>query len=255
MSGGNYMAKPKSTSGYSFIELLVVIIIIGIIAAVAMRAMTGTNAAAKAEETKQKLERLAWAVAGNPTLVSSGVRSSYGYIGDIGAMPPNLEALVTNPGGYATWKGPYIQDPLTSDGTNTRFKLDGWGKVFAYSGGATISATGGGGSITRAIAPNLDNLLRNQVIVSITDFAGLPPGATYQDSIRALLDLPNGAGGATTKVKLPSRDGNLTFDSIPIGQHLLRVIYLPNNDTLRRQVNVDPGTVVPVQVQLFRKVF
>lgn len=249
------MHTSRRTSGYSFIELLVVIIITGIVATVAMRAMTGTNTAAKAEETKQKLERLAYAIAGDPNLLSSGVRTSYGYIGDVGGLPPSLDALASNPGGYTTWKGPYIQDPLTPDGTNTRYKLDGWGKPFSYSGGATIAATGGGGSITRSIASSVNDLLRNQVVVTVTDFAGLTPGTTYKDSVRALLDVPNGSGSVFTKLRFSSRDGYLTFDSIPIGRHLLRIVYVPTNDTLRRQVNVDPGTITPVQVQLFRKVW
>jgi len=249
------MQRLKSESGYSFIELLVVIIIVGIVATVAMRAMTGTNTTAKVEETKQKLERIAYAIAGDPSLLSGGARTSYGYIGDVGGMPSNVDALVTNPGGYTTWKGPYIQDPLTPDGINTRYKLDGWGRAIVYSGGTTIAATGGGGSITRTIASSLNDLIRNQVVVTVTDFAGLTPGTAYKDSVRALLDIPNGAGGTTTKLKLPSRDGYLMFDSIPIGQHLLRIVYTPNNDTLRRRVNVDPGTVTPVQVQLFRKVW
>jgi prepilin-type N-terminal cleavage/methylation domain-containing protein len=254
MFGDKRMRRPNSASGYSFIELLVVIIIIGIVASVAMRAMTGVNTTARVEETKQKLERIAYAIAGDPNLLSGGVRTNYGYVGDVGGMPPNLDALVTNPGGYGTWKGPYIQDRLTPDGTNTRYKQDGWGKAIAYSGGATIAATGGG-SITRTIASSLNDILRNQVAVTVSDFAGLTPGTTYKDSVRALLDIPNGVGGTTTKLKLPSRDGYLTFDSIPVGKHLLRIVYLPNNDTLRRQVNVDPGTVTPVQVQLFRMVW
>ncbi len=252
---GKLMNKYSSEKGYSLIELVVVIVIIGILATITFRSMSGTTSVARVEQTTRQLERIAQAIAGDPNLVSGGVRANYGYIGDVGGLPPNLDALVANPGGYTTWKGPYIQDELTPDVSNTRFKLDGWGQAISYSGGATVSSSGGGSSITRSIAPTVNALLRNQVTVSITDLAGVPPGTIYKDSVRALFDIPNGAGGVTTRVKFPSRDGFLIYDSIPIGQHLLRIVYTPNNDTLRRQVHVDPSTVVPVEVQLFRKVW
>lgn len=247
--------KLVTSSGYSLIELVIVIVIIGILATITLRSMSGTNSAARVEQTTRQLARIAHAIAGDPNLVSGGVRTNYGYLGDIGGLPPNLDALVANPGGYATWKGPYIQDELTPDASNTRFKLDGWGQAISYSGGATVASSGGGSSITRSIAPTVNALLRNQVTVSITDLAGVPPGTIYKDSVRALLDIPNGAGSVTTRIKFPSQDGFLIYDSIPIGQHLLRIVYTPNNDTLRRQVHVDPGTVVPVDIQLFRKVW
>lgn len=247
--------KFVTASGYSLIELVVVVVIIGILATVAVKSMRATTDTARTEETKRRLEKISFAIAGDPTLVSGGVRTNYGYIGDVGGMPANLDALVANPGGYTTWKGPYIQDDLTPDGTSSRFKKDGWGTTLSYSGGATVSSSGGPITITRSLAPSTTALLRNQVAVTITDLDHAAPGTVYRDSVKALLDIPNGTGGITVKTEFPAVDGFLKFDSIPIGQHLLRVVYMPNNDTLRRQVHVDPGTAVSVDVQLFRKVW
>jgi prepilin-type N-terminal cleavage/methylation domain-containing protein len=256
MINGRPMSRLKTDRGYSLIELVVVIIIIGILAGIAVRSLRSTTDTAKVEQTKRQMERIAFAIAGDPNVVSGGVRTSYGYVGDIGGLPANLDALITSPGGYTTWKGPYILDELSPDASNTRFKLDGWGKTLTYSGGITISSTGGGvGTITRSIAPTTNSLLRNQVVVVITDLGDASPGTVYRDSVKALFDVPNGVGGTTTKIKYPSSDGYLRYDSIPVGEHLLRVVYSPNNDTLRRQVHVDPGSVIPVNVQLFREVW
>ncbi len=248
-------ARITQSHGYSFIELIVVIIIVGIIATVAMRSMRGANDVAKVELTKQRLDRIAKAIVGDPSLVSGGNRTSYGYVGDVGAFPSNLDALASNPGGYTTWRGPYIVDDLTPDGSNTRFKQDGWGQTLTYSGGVTIGSSGGGSAITRTISPSASALLYNQVSVTITDLNLVPPGNIYRDSVKALLDIPNGSGATTTKVKFPSADGYLRFDSIPIGLHQLRVVYAPFNDTLRRQLAVDPSSTSAVNIQLFRKVW
>jgi prepilin-type N-terminal cleavage/methylation domain-containing protein len=244
-----------NSRGYSFIELIVVIVIVGIIASVAMRSLRGANDVAKVELTKQRLEKIANAIAGNPSLVSGGSRTSFGYVGDVGALPANLDALVANPGGYTTWRGPYIVDELTPDGSNSRFKLDGWGQTLSYSGGVSVVSNGGGTAITRAIAASISSLLHNQVAVTITDLNLVPPGSIYRDSVKALLAIPDGTGATTTKIEFPSADGYLLFDSIPIGQHQLRVVYAPNNDTLRKQVTVGPSSSVAVNMQLFRKVW
>ncbi|RME30712.1 MAG: type II secretion system protein, partial [Candidatus Zixiibacteriota bacterium] len=99
----------RGQRGYSLIELVVVLIIVGILASVALKSLRTAGVVAKTEQTRHELDKLAWAITGNPERSSGGVRSDYGYIGDVGALPPNLDALVTNPG-YATWKGPYIRD-------------------------------------------------------------------------------------------------------------------------------------------------
>ena len=131
--------------GYSIVELLVVIVIIGIITAVALRSLRTVNDTVRTEKTKKELDQLAYAVAGDPNLTSGGGRNDFGYVGDVGAMPPNLDALVSNPGAFATWQGPYLRDDYlpSSGSSNTEFKIDDWGTAYTYAAGNTISSTGG----------------------------------------------------------------------------------------------------------------
>jgi len=232
----------KSKNGYSLFELVIVVVIIGIITSVGIRYLRTTHDAAKVVQTKKELDQLAWAIVGNPNLISGGVRSDFGYVGDVGSMPSNLDALVSDPG-YASWDGPYIRDDFypTDTGSETEFKIDAWGKAYSYSGNSTITSTGSGTSITRAIANSLDNLLRNTVSAVVIDLDNTPPGATYKDSTKLLLTYPNGSGSLTTTTRYPASDGFVRFDSIPIGSHLLRTIYIPDSDTLSRRVTVVPG--------------
>ncbi|MFQ6007620.1 MAG: prepilin-type N-terminal cleavage/methylation domain-containing protein [Candidatus Zixiibacteriota bacterium] len=236
------MSCPRTNDGYSLFELILVIIILGIITSVAIRSLRTAHNTARVERTKKELDQLAWAIAGNPKLVSGGIRTDFGYVGDVGAMPPNLDALVSNPG-YSTWDGPYIRDDFYPYDTSseTEFKIDAWGTTYSYSGGATISSTGSGSTITRKIANSLDDLLRNTVSAVVTDLDNTPPGTTYRDSVKILLTYPDGVGSMTTLARYPGADGFVSFDSIPIGNHQLQVVYTPNSDTLTRVVSVEPG--------------
>ncbi len=248
------MLRIRSTNGYSLIELIVVIVIVGILAGVTMRSLRSANDTSRTEETKAELNRLAEAIVGTPDQSVGGVRTSYGYIGDNGSLPPNLSALLTNPG-YSTWNGPYIHDQL-SIGGNDEFTRDAWGVAYVYNTAtATITSTGGGTSISRKLAANPTDLTINRVTATVVDLKKHCPGATYRDSVKFVLSVPNGSGSLVNRIKYPSNDGYVQFDSIPIGLHELRTIYLPTGDTLTRRVNVEPGTGYHAEITLPRQVW
>ncbi|MDH3890256.1 MAG: type II secretion system protein GspG [candidate division Zixibacteria bacterium] len=247
------LAKIRSTAGYSLLELVIVIVIVAIIATVAMKSQTATNDIVRVEETKGELEQLAWAITGNQSLVSGGSRIDFGYVGDVGALPSNLDDLISNPGGLATWDGPYVQDDFYAavGGPSSEFKTDAWGRAYQFSGGATIVSTGGGTTITQRLANSLDDLLYNRLTVTVVDLDNDPPGSVYRDSVRLILIHPDGAGGFATRNSSPDANGLALFDSIPIGQQTLRTVYLPSNDTLTRLVTFTPGGDSFMQTQLF----
>lgn len=244
-----------SPSGYTLIELALVVVILGILASVALRTMQGATDLARTERTRQVLDRIAYAIAGNPALVSGGGRIDFGYIGDVGSLPPNLDALAQNPGGYSTWHGPYLHDEYTSPSANVGFRIDAWGKAFNYAGGVTITSTGGGSPITRRVADSPAILLSNQVIAVITDLDKNLPGEVFSDSVQVLLTVPNGSGSTTIKLRHPDANGYVQFDSIPIGLHDLRVVYAPTHDTVYRKAAVIPGRQIYSEISLFRKVW
>ena len=235
------MPKIRSQAGYSLIELVLVLVIIGIIASIAFRSLGTVTETARVEETRSEMERLADAITGDPNSVSGGHRIDYGYLGDVGALPPNLDALVANPGGYATWNGPYIRDRFSSGGADTYYKVDAWGAPYAYSGGLTITSNGGGSSLTRRLANSNAELLSNNVRGVILDIDGTPPGPLERDSVIVRLYHPDGTGGLRTRVINPGSDGFYQLDSVPVGSHELQVIYEPTDDTLTRRIDINPG--------------
>ncbi|MEE9441916.1 MAG: prepilin-type N-terminal cleavage/methylation domain-containing protein [candidate division Zixibacteria bacterium] len=232
------MACLDNNKGFTLIELVAVIIIVGILAAIAAQKIGSVAENIKAEETMLEMEILAHAIVGNELLYDNGVRSDFGYVGDIGAFPPNLDALTSNPG-YGTWNGPYIKnsfEQLSSD-----FKQDSWQVDYILSG-TQITSSGSGNNIVKYICGSVDGILYNNVEGNIFDLDGTPPGDSLNAFISIRLTFPNGAGGYSTLSKTPDKGGYFQFDSIPIGNHTLEIIYSPSGDMLRHLVSVTPGS-------------
>lgn len=245
----------KKEAGYTLIEMVLVLVVISVLAAVAMKNLGQVDNISKTEETKLGMDRLAIALVGNSDLVVDGKRVDFGYIGDIGALPASWDDLVNNPGGYATWRGPYIQDQFSETGTNSNFKIDGWGKPFSVPGGNSFQSSGGPDLITRQISSNVSKLLYNRVKLTVTDLNFVPPGLNNYDSVNIVLRYPNGSGGTTARTINPSPNGSAVFDSIPVGNHLLQTIFLQTNDTLIQRVNIDPGRDYYGEIQYYASIW
>ena len=118
----------KNSSGFSLIELVVVIIIIGILSAVGIRSVLRGTENARVQETMREMESIVKAVVGDGSLVANGVRTDFGYVGDCGAWPTNPNNLITNPG-YPNWRGPYISSGFSENPND--FIQDAWGNPYA----------------------------------------------------------------------------------------------------------------------------
>ncbi|MFC1475026.1 type II secretion system protein [Candidatus Zixiibacteriota bacterium] len=227
--------------GFTLAEVIITVIIAGILGSLALRSVLVVSETAKIEQTKTELNQIVFAIVGNPELENNGVRSDFGYVGDVGTMPANLDALHSNPGGYATWKGPYIENRFSQ--ITTDYNADAWGVGYSYSG-VSISSSGSGSTIVKQVANGTDDILINRVSGNIYDADGTPPGSVFKDSLSVNLTIPNGAGAYTTKTTSPDMGGYFSFDSIPIGNHDIDIIYSPSDDTLNRFASVIPNSNV-----------
>ena len=230
------MRRCRDSHAFTLIEMVLVIVIGGILATVVLRGVGKVSEAAKVERTKQELQALDWAIVGNPQLQNNGARSDFGYVGDIGAMPPNLDALVSNPG-YATWRGPYVHSEFASLADD--YQRDAWGAPYKYRG-VEIVSTGSGSEIVRRMGNSVSDFTLNSVSGMITDNENRPPGVDNRDSIVVRLAHPDGAGATVVRVTRPDAGGYFSIDSVPVGNHDLQILYLPGGDTLSRFLSVLP---------------
>ena len=127
-----------------------VIVLAGILSAVAIPKIATIAESSRAAATREEMQRLKRGIVGDPELASGGRASSRGYAGDVGAVPPDLAALVARPAGVSSWNpytrsgwhGPYV-DPTGGD-----YLTDAWGAGYQYDPVArTITSIGSGSAL------------------------------------------------------------------------------------------------------------
>lgn len=90
--------------GFSLLEIMIVIVLIGGIVA-----LVGTRIFGASDQAKYHLAQ---------TQVDAVASKIEQYQSDTGSLPPNLEALLKNPGSVNGWLGPYAKDKDLKDPWN-----------------------------------------------------------------------------------------------------------------------------------------
>lgn len=132
-------------SGFTLIELVIVIVVLGILAFIAIPKLGGIVESTQISTTKDELLKIKEAIVGEN-----------GYWVDVGSYPTSLEDLVTMPQGVSAydrftgigWNGPYISD----DGTGI-YLQDAWENDYVFTDSTVVSygpdgVSGGGDDIT-----------------------------------------------------------------------------------------------------------
>lgn len=229
--------------GITLMEVVAVIVILGILMSVAAVKLDDAIETAKFEATRSEMEAIANGIAGDPNLYDEGSRSDFGYVGDVGAMPPDLDALHSNPGGYSTWDGPYVEGAAEDYG----YKIDGWGVNYVLMD-TLLRSSGSGSNLDKILATSITTLLANQVAGVVLDASGQPPQLSYVDSVLVVLSYPDGVGGINNSAANPGADGSFSFSNVPIGNHTLSVIAVSDSDTVTYPVTVYPGKTASLSI-------
>ena len=100
----------RRATGFTLLELLVVLAILGLIATFAAPQVLKWLSGAKSDSARIQIEA-----------VSSAIDL---YRLEVGSYPPDLEALVTQPSGVDRWDGPYLRKKTVPK--------DPWGRDYIY---------------------------------------------------------------------------------------------------------------------------
>ncbi len=119
--------------GFTLIEIIVSIAILSILAGVMVPLVYRVWESNEIAATRTRMADLKTAIAGARDLYQQGVRSHYGFVGDIGALPNNLDDLVIDTGAWPGWRGPYLGGGFNA----ASFRLDAWSNPIAYTVHAT----------------------------------------------------------------------------------------------------------------------
>lgn len=134
MNRNKFQHRPiASQSGFTLIELAVVILLIGGIVALAANSIVGSKNKSNYRLTQTQLNLLSQKVAE--------------YQSDVGSLPEDLNALVTAPGNADGWLGPYTSEKQLKDpwGTLIQFRNPGADSEFELVSLAADKKPGGEG--------------------------------------------------------------------------------------------------------------
>ncbi len=233
--------------GFTLMELLVVLLIIGVLSTVAIRTIDATRNRALFDQTTEEMKEIVRAIVGNPELVTDGRRVDYGFFGDVGRLPNDLDELVKSTA--SGWRGPYIRREFAGDSTG--FLHDAWGNPYTYDNNTGIVATLGDGehTMTVMVADSLPQLTDNSVVGNVSDADNNPPGG-----VPVTIKLYT-ASGTMIGYAPVDKGGYYEFSPggipAPMGNHRLVASYGPT-DSITRWVSVAPRSRVVVDFKFSR---
>jgi general secretion pathway protein G len=214
-------------SGFTLIEMVIVLAIIAIIAALIGPMAFQFFSAQQGSAVQSELETIYRAIVGDPG------NGSFGYVGDVGAYPASLMDLMVQPKDSLNvpvpgWKGPYLQNPRAETGV----LLDPFGRPYEY---LLRAVTSGAGNVFAVVSRGADG--------TSTNTATSPNVATnYVGALPTETSYPTAAQNADNVV-FPSPSSANALDKTVSGEVAFNIL---NFDT-----NSKVNAFVPACPQLF----
>ena len=229
----------RNQKGFTMIEVLMVVLIITIMAVVSITVLPDTINESRFNKTLEKLNQIRNAMIGNPEIREGTTRTSFGYLGDVGAIPTTISNLLTLPGGVTAysvsasarygigWNGPY----LTGVNTASSFTTDGWGTTIVYTPGAsppTLISLGADAAVGAVAAGVFDQditvtLPTELTTAAVSGFICQSKGP-FTATAEVELNIPSaGALSQSVDSVIPADNGQFSFAAVPMGVRSISV--------------------------------
>ena len=228
--------------GFTLIEIVVVLAILaamgGAITPLVVRIIDNKREKA----TIEALKEFKSAIIGDPKIVSKEIRTYFGYIGDMGSLPIQIEDLYqkgsqpsftydTTKKTGAGWNGPYIDPSLVENLAS--LKLDAYGNEFTYDATEFVDSTVGVAVSAKITSKGPDGVAGGDDDLSTYIYKT----NAFSEVIGFVKDIEgNRVPGVETKINYPSIgtlieattttdiDGLYQFADIPYGNRSVTVI-------------------------------
>ncbi len=135
----NNKEKKQKNSGIAAIAVMLIVLVITVAVTIAIPLFLQKVPVNRINITTKKIHNLKNVIVGNPDILINKVRSSFGFIGDLGVLPASLIDLFEQ-GAYPSfikqnnvwfgWRGPYLKDNQNNGAYVAT--LDAWGNPFFY---------------------------------------------------------------------------------------------------------------------------
>ena len=244
----------NNRKGFTLIEVIVILAVIAILAAIAIPPTLRIFQITAEEGTREEMSNLREAMIGNPRKLQSTFRSDFGFLGDIGCLPANLDRILTQGAlpafsfdttlqAGAGWKGPYITGAAVGEEPED-FKNDQLGNPYTYTPAAgpcplTATLTSNGPDGAFSTSDDITIALLSVETTGTIRGTVKDTGGNGLAGASVILNFPSN-GSLSTVTATADANGNYAFTSVPFGR--------PSVTAVNTGLSIVPGSITTTGV-------